>query len=71
MSDQIAILALAVLACKAVTIGGNGFIAAFAGGILLRPPPEGAPGRTGRVHRDPRGLAKGSFLVWSLFGALS
>jgi NhaP-type Na+/H+ or K+/H+ antiporter len=35
VSDQIAILALAVLAYQgAVTIGGNGFIAAFAGGIL-------------------------------------
>ena len=34
--DQIAILALALLAYQgSVTIGGNGFIAAFAGGILF------------------------------------
>jgi sodium/hydrogen antiporter len=36
VSEQIAILALALLAYQgAVTIGGNGFIAAFAGGILF------------------------------------
>jgi sodium/hydrogen antiporter len=69
VSDQIAILALAVLAYQgAVTIGGNGFIAAFAGGILF-----GAATR-GRLAEpveftETLGLA-GSFLVWSLFGAL-
>src|SRR5215203_627290 len=36
VSEQIAILALALLAYEgAVTVGGNGFIAAFAGGILV------------------------------------
>jgi sodium/hydrogen antiporter len=36
VSEQIAILALALLAYQgAVTVGGNGFIAAFAGGILF------------------------------------
>jgi NhaP-type Na+/H+ or K+/H+ antiporter len=68
-SEQIAILALALLAYQgAVTIGGNGFIAAFAGGLLfgaatsqrLAAPVE---------FTETLGLS-GSFLVWSLFGAL-
>ena len=69
VSEQIAILALAFLAYQgSVTIGGNGFIAAFAGGILF-----GAATR-GRLaapvqFTETLGLA-GSFLVWSLFGAL-
>jgi NhaP-type Na+/H+ or K+/H+ antiporter len=52
----------------AVTIGGNGFIAAFAGGILF-----GAATRQRLAEpvqfTETLGLA-GSFLVWSLFGAL-
>ena len=69
VSEQIAILALALLAYQgSVTVGGNGFIAAFAGGILF-----GAATR-GRLAEpveftETLGLA-GSFLVWSLFGAL-
>jgi sodium/hydrogen antiporter len=69
VSEQIAILALAFLAYQgSVTIGGNGFIAAFAGGILF-----GAATR-GRLEEhvqftETLGLA-GSFVVWSLFGAL-
>src|SRR5512132_1876660 len=69
VSEQIAILALALLAYQgAVTLGGHGFIAAFAGGILF-----GAATR-GRLAEpvqftETLGLA-GSFLVWSLFGAL-
>ena len=69
VSEQIAILALALLAYQgSVTIGGNGFIAAFAGGILF-----GAATR-GRLaapvqFTETLGLA-GSFLVWSIFGAL-
>ena len=69
VSDQIAILALALLAYQgSVAVGGNGFIAAFAGGILF-----GAATR-GRLAEpvqftETLGLA-GSFLVWSLFGAL-
>jgi sodium/hydrogen antiporter len=68
VSEQIAILALALLAYQgAVTIGGNGFIAAFAGGILF-----GAATRQ-RLAKpvqftETLGLA-GSFVVWSLFGA--
>jgi NhaP-type Na+/H+ or K+/H+ antiporter len=51
-----------------VAIGGNGFIAAFAGGILFGAATSGrlaAPVQ----FTETLGLA-GSFLVWSLFGAL-
>jgi NhaP-type Na+/H+ or K+/H+ antiporter len=69
VSEQIAILALALLAYGgAVAIGGNGFIAAFAGGILF-----GAVTRrrlTAPVQfTETLGLSA-SFLVWSIFGAL-
>lgn len=69
VSEQIAILALALLAYQgSVTVGGNGFIAAFAGGILF-----GAATRQRLAEpvqfTETLGLA-GSFLVWSLFGAL-
>jgi NhaP-type Na+/H+ or K+/H+ antiporter len=69
VSEQIAILALALLAYGgAVAIGGNGFIAGFAGGILF-----GAATK-GRLEEpvqftETLGLSA-SFLVWSLFGAL-
>ena len=69
VSEQIAILALALLAYEgSVAIGGNGFVAAFAGGILF-----GAATR-GRLAEPVRftetlGLSA-SFLVWSIFGAL-
>ena len=69
VSEQIAILALALLAYEgAVAIGGNGFVAAFAGGILF-----GAATRR-RLEQPVRftetvGLSA-TFLVWSLFGAL-
>jgi hypothetical protein len=55
VSEQIAILALALLAYQgAVTIGGNGFIAAFAGGILFGAATRRRLGRTRPVHRDAR-----------------
>ena len=69
VSEQIAILALALLAYEgAVAIGGNGFIAGFAGGMLF-----GAATK----HRlaepveftETLGLSA-SFAVWSIFGAL-
>ena len=69
VSEQIAILALALLAYEgSVAIGGNGFIAAFAGGILF-----GAATRR-RLAKpvqftETLGLSA-SFLVWSIFGAL-
>jgi len=69
VSEQIAILALALLAYQgSVTLGGNGFIAAFVGGILF-----GAATRrrlTAPVQfTETLGLSA-SFLVWSIFGAL-
>ncbi len=69
VSEQIAILALALLAYEgAVAIGGNGFVAAFAGGILF-----GAATRRRLTEpvefTETLGLSA-SFLVWSLFGAL-
>src|SRR5215212_847535 len=69
VSEQIAILALALLAYGgAVAIGGNGFIAAFAGGILF-----GAVTRRRLAEpvqfTETVGLSA-SFLVWSIFGAL-
>jgi sodium/hydrogen antiporter len=69
VSEQIAILALALLAYQcAVAIGGNGFVAAFAGGIFF-----GAA--TKRRLREPVRFTEtlaltASFLVWSIFGAL-
>ena len=69
VSEQIAILALALLAYQgSVTIGGNGFIAAFAGGILFGAATRGRLGAPVRFT-ETLGLA-GSFLVWSIFGAL-
>jgi NhaP-type Na+/H+ or K+/H+ antiporter len=69
VSEQIAILALALLAYQgSVVIGGNGFVAAFAGGILF-----GAA--TKRRMDEPvqftetLGLSA-TFLVWAMFGAL-
>jgi NhaP-type Na+/H+ or K+/H+ antiporter len=69
VSEQIGILALALLAYGgAVAIGGNGFIAAFAGGILF-----GAVTRRRLAEpvqfTETLGLSA-SFLVWAIFGAL-
>ena len=69
MSEQIGILALALLAYEgSVAIGGNGFIAAFAGGILFGAATKGrleAPTQ----FTETLGLAA-SFLVWAIFGGL-
>ena len=69
VSEQIAILALALLAYGgSVAIGGNGFIAAFAGGILF-----GAVTRRRLAEpvqfTETLGLSA-TFLVWAMFGAL-
>lgn len=69
VSEQIAILALALLAYEgAVAIGGNGFVAAFAGGILFGASTRGRLGAAVRFT-ETLGLSA-SFLVWSIFGAL-
>jgi NhaP-type Na+/H+ or K+/H+ antiporter len=68
-SEQLAVLALAVLAYTgSVAIGGNGFVAAFLGGLLF--------GRATKRRLDGPvefsetvGLFM-SFFVWTLFGAL-
>jgi NhaP-type Na+/H+ or K+/H+ antiporter len=69
VSEQISILALALLAYEgSVAMGGNGFIAAFAGGLLFGAVTRGrldAPGR----FTETVGLSA-SFLVWSIFGGL-
>lgn len=70
VTEQIAILALALLAYEgSVTIGGNGFVAAFGAGILFGAVTRGqglaAPG----AFTETLGLTA-SFLVWAAFGAL-
>jgi NhaP-type Na+/H+ or K+/H+ antiporter len=69
-SEQIAVLALAVLAYEgSIAIGGNGFVAAFGGGIVFGAVTSRrgltAPGEL----TETIGLI-GSFLVWTIFGAL-
>ncbi|NMO57643.1 sodium:proton antiporter [Actinoplanes sp. TBRC 11911] len=69
VSEQIAILALALLAYEgSVAIGGNGFIAAFLGGLLFGAATRGRL-RAPVQFTETLGLAT-SFLVWALFGAL-
>ena len=69
VSEQLAVLALAVLAYTgSVAMGGNGFVAAFLGGLLFG---QATKGRLdGRVEfSETVGLFM-SFFVWTLFGAL-
>jgi NhaP-type Na+/H+ or K+/H+ antiporter len=69
VSEQLGIIALALLAyLGSVAIGGNGFIAAFAGGLMF-----GAS--TQRELRGPTEFTEtvglfASFFVWTVFGAL-
>jgi NhaP-type Na+/H+ or K+/H+ antiporter len=69
LSEQIAVLAIAVLCYEsAVAVGGNGFVAAFVGGILFSAATGTrlvGPGQ----FTETLGLAA-SFVVWSIFGAL-
>ncbi len=70
VSEQIAILALALLAYSgSVAIGGNGFVAAFGGGIAFRAVTKGRHLAAAGALTETLGLAA-SFLVWALFGAL-
>jgi NhaP-type Na+/H+ or K+/H+ antiporter len=68
-SEQLAVLGLAIVAyAGAVALGGNGFVAAFVGGIVF-----GAAG--GRGVHDAVGYAEttatfASFFVWTVFGSL-
>jgi sodium/hydrogen antiporter len=53
VSEQLASLALALLSYEsAVAIGGNGFVAAFAAGLLFAAAAGARGPRAGRVHRD-------------------
>jgi sodium/hydrogen antiporter len=70
VSEQVAILALALLAYEgSVAIGGNGFVAAFGAGLLFGTATSGqgfaAPGQ----FTETIALTS-SFLVWTIFGAL-
>lgn len=69
VSEQLAVLSLALLAFVAASAaGGNGFVSAFVAGLLFRVSTgaslEGATSFTERV-----GLFA-SFLVWAIFGAI-
>ncbi len=69
IAEQISILALALLAYGgSVAIGGNGFVAAFAGGILFG---AATKRRLAKPVEFTETLGTSlSFLVWTLFGAL-
>jgi sodium/hydrogen antiporter len=75
VSEELAVLSLALLVYEgAVAIGGNGFVAAFGGGLLF-----GAVSRSQRpdetdaaeavVFTETVGMFA-SFVVWTIFGAL-
>jgi NhaP-type Na+/H+ or K+/H+ antiporter len=69
VSEQVAILGLALLSyVGAVTVGGNGFVAAFAGGMLFGAATGGRLDEAGRFA-ETLGLSA-TFVVWSIFGAL-
>src|SRR5512132_830165 len=69
ISEQLVVLALSLLAYVcAVAIGGNGFVAAFVGGLLF------GASTSSRMHEpveftETVGLFA-SFFVWTVFGAL-
>ncbi len=69
ISEQLVVLALSLLAyVGAVAIGGNGFVAAFVGGLLF------GASTSSRMHEpveftETLGLFA-SFFVWTVFGAL-
>ena len=80
VSEELAVLALAVLSyVGAVAVGGNGFVAAFAGGLLFafassardaKPgDPMAAETREAVEFTETVGLFA-SFVVWVIFGAL-
>ena len=69
LSDRLAILATALLAYGgAVTAGGNGFVAAFVGGIAFAVASKGRLREPVEFTEDLALFA--SFLVWAIFGAL-
>ena len=69
LSDRLAVLATALLAYGgAVAAGGNGFVAAFVGGIVFAVASKGRLREPVEFTEDLALFA--SFLVWAIFGAL-
>jgi sodium/hydrogen antiporter len=69
VSEQLAVISLALLTyLGTVWIGGNGFIAAFVGGLLFGATTRGTM-RASTEFTETVGLFA-SFFVWTLFGAL-
>lgn len=67
MSEQLCVLGLAVLAyVGAVAVGGNGFVSAFAAGLVFGA--VGKPPREAVAFTEDASLFA-SFLVWVVFGA--
>jgi NhaP-type Na+/H+ or K+/H+ antiporter len=81
VSEELAVLSLALLSyVGAVAIGGNGFVAAFAGGLCfaaLSSARDAKPGdRMGAETREAVEFTEtvgmfGSFVVWVIFGAIA
>jgi NhaP-type Na+/H+ or K+/H+ antiporter len=69
LSDRLAVLATALLAYGgSLTAGGNGFVAAFVGGIVFAVASKGRLREPVEFTEDLGMFA--SFLVWVMFGAL-
>ena len=68
-SDQLAAFALALLAFQgSVAIGGNGFVAAFAGGLLFNASSRGK--LRAAVEFTETAALFASFFVWTVFGVI-
>ena len=69
MSEQLGVVSLALLAyLGSVAIGGNGFIAAFVGGLAFGASTKGSLRRP-TEFTETLGLFS-SFFVWAVFGAI-
>jgi NhaP-type Na+/H+ or K+/H+ antiporter len=67
VSEQLGVLALALLAyVGAVAVGGNGFVGAFAAGMIFRA--VGRPGHEAIAFTEHASLFA-SYVVWVVFGA--
>ena len=81
ISEELAVLSLALLSYTgAVAIGGNGFVAAFAAGLLFAAVSSARDAQPGEaMEADTRGAVEftetvgmfASFVVWAIFGALA
>lgn len=69
LSQRLAVLASALLSyAGSVTVGGNGFVAAFAGGLVFAAVSRGQLRESVEFTEDLGLFA--SFLVWAIFGGL-